>query len=77
MDDQRCSIPEVYSPNPNADTYMTPTARINSICFSLIGICAPILVSVSAFFVYVASGNELTIGTAFTVRCSARCMCGC
>ncbi|OJT05881.1 ATP-dependent bile acid permease [Trametes pubescens] len=41
-------------------------ARINSICFSLIGICAPILVSVSAFFVYVASGNELTIGTAFT-----------
>lgn len=36
--------------------------------FSLIWTCAPILVSVSAFFVYVASGHELTIGTAFTVR---------
>ncbi|KAL1948407.1 hypothetical protein VTO73DRAFT_12482 [Trametes versicolor] len=41
-------------------------ARINGIMFSLIWTCAPILVSVSAFFVYVASGHELTIGTAFT-----------
>ncbi|KAH9854525.1 multidrug resistance-associated ABC transporter [Lenzites betulinus] len=41
-------------------------ARINSICFSLIWTCAPILVSVSAFFVYVAQGNELSVGTAFT-----------
>ncbi|RDX45811.1 multidrug resistance-associated ABC transporter [Lentinus brumalis] len=41
-------------------------SRINSVCFSLIWTCAPILVSVTSFFVYVARGNELTIGTAFT-----------
>ncbi|KAI0772936.1 multidrug resistance-associated ABC transporter [Trametes elegans] len=41
-------------------------ARINSVCFSLIWTCAPILVSVTSFFAYVAQGNELTIGTAFT-----------
>ncbi|KAI0752843.1 multidrug resistance-associated ABC transporter [Daedaleopsis nitida] len=41
-------------------------ARINSILFSLIWICAPILISVTSFFVYVAQGNELTVGTAFT-----------
>lgn len=46
------------------------TARINSVCFSLIWTCAPILVSITSFFVYVARGNELTIGTAFTVRSS-------
>lgn len=58
----------------DAHTYRTPTARINSICFALLWICAPILVSISVFFVYVASGNELTIGTAFTVRPRAGCM---
>ncbi|KAI0332194.1 multidrug resistance-associated ABC transporter [Cubamyces sp. BRFM 1775] len=41
-------------------------ARVNSICFSLIWTCAPILVSVTSFFTFVAQGNELTIGTAFT-----------
>ncbi|KAH9854526.1 multidrug resistance-associated ABC transporter [Lenzites betulinus] len=41
-------------------------SRINSVCFTLIWTCASILVSVSAFFAYVAQGNELTIGTAFT-----------
>ncbi|KAI0639291.1 multidrug resistance-associated ABC transporter [Trametes polyzona] len=41
-------------------------SRINSVCFSLIWTCAPILVSVTSFFAYVAQGNELTIGTAFT-----------
>ncbi|KAI0357033.1 multidrug resistance-associated ABC transporter [Trametes cingulata] len=41
-------------------------ARVNSVCFSVIWTCAPILVSVTAFFAYVAQGNELTIGTAFT-----------
>ncbi|KAH9943429.1 multidrug resistance-associated ABC transporter [Epithele typhae] len=40
--------------------------RVNSVCFSLIWTCAPILVSVTAFLVYIAQGNELTIGTAFT-----------
>ncbi|KAI0672246.1 multidrug resistance-associated ABC transporter [Trametes maxima] len=41
-------------------------SRVNAVCFSLIWTCAPILVSVTAFFVYVVQGNELTIGTAFT-----------
>lgn len=42
-------------------------ARVNAVCFSLLWTTAPILVSVTSFFVYVAQGNELTIGTAFTV----------
>ncbi|KIP06892.1 hypothetical protein PHLGIDRAFT_128004 [Phlebiopsis gigantea 11061_1 CR5-6] len=41
-------------------------ARINSVLFALIWSMAPILVSVTAFFVYVMQGNELTVGTAFT-----------
>ncbi|PIL29150.1 ATP-binding cassette transporter [Ganoderma sinense ZZ0214-1] len=41
-------------------------ARVNAVCFSLLWTTAPILVSVTSFFVYVAQGNELTIGTAFT-----------
>ncbi|TCD65592.1 hypothetical protein EIP91_002477 [Steccherinum ochraceum] len=41
-------------------------ARINSVLFSLIWTLAPILISVSAFFVYVLQGHELTVGTAFT-----------
>ncbi|KZT66167.1 hypothetical protein DAEQUDRAFT_813713 [Daedalea quercina L-15889] len=41
-------------------------SRLNSVMFSLIWICAPILVSVTSFFVYVVQGNELTVGTAFT-----------
>ncbi|KAI0634339.1 multidrug resistance-associated ABC transporter [Trametes polyzona] len=40
-------------------------SRLNSVLFSLVWTCVPILVSVTAFFVYVAQGNELTIGTAF------------
>lgn len=43
------------------------TAWANSIFFSIIWSLAPILVSVVAFFVYVTLGNELTVGTAFTV----------
>ncbi|KAI0332219.1 multidrug resistance-associated ABC transporter [Cubamyces sp. BRFM 1775] len=39
---------------------------VNSVCFSLIWTCTPILVSVTGFFTYIARGNELTIGTAFT-----------
>ena len=35
--------------------------------FSFIWSCAPILVSVTAFFTYVMQGNRLTVGTAFTV----------
>ncbi|KAH9924948.1 multidrug resistance-associated ABC transporter [Amylocystis lapponica] len=41
-------------------------ARVNSVLFSLIWVVAPILISVTSFFVYVLQGNELTIGTAFT-----------
>ena len=54
----------------NILTDLRLTARINSVCFSLIWTCAPILVSITSFFVYVARGNELTIGTAFTVSAS-------
>ncbi|CAL1697425.1 unnamed protein product [Somion occarium] len=41
-------------------------ARINSICLSFVWTSAPILVSLSSFFVYVWQGNELDVGTAFT-----------
>ncbi|TFK37295.1 multidrug resistance-associated ABC transporter [Crucibulum laeve] len=41
-------------------------ARINSVMFYLLWTCAPILVSIISFFVYVMQGNELTVSTAFT-----------
>ncbi|KII83783.1 hypothetical protein PLICRDRAFT_702353 [Plicaturopsis crispa FD-325 SS-3] len=41
-------------------------ARVNSVLFSLLWMTAPILVSVVAFFTYVARGNELTVPIAFT-----------
>ncbi|KAM5535675.1 hypothetical protein V8D89_010662 [Ganoderma adspersum] len=41
-------------------------ARFNAIGFSLLGTVSPILVSVVSFYVYIAQGNQLTIGTAFT-----------
>ncbi|KDR78083.1 hypothetical protein GALMADRAFT_245072 [Galerina marginata CBS 339.88] len=40
--------------------------RINQIFFNLVGNCAPILVSVLSFSVYIMNGHELTISTAFT-----------
>ena len=50
-----------------SNTNCSGTARTNSVLFSLIWSLAPIFISVTAFFVYVMLGNELTIGTAFTV----------
>ncbi|KAG5653253.1 hypothetical protein H0H81_001510 [Sphagnurus paluster] len=41
-------------------------ARVNSVLFYVLWTCAPILVSVISFFVYVAQGNQLTIPVAFT-----------
>ncbi|KAK7677231.1 hypothetical protein QCA50_019825 [Cerrena zonata] len=41
-------------------------ARINSICLSFVWSTAPILVSLSSFFVYIWQGKELTVGIAFT-----------
>ncbi|KAF8890914.1 multidrug resistance-associated ABC transporter [Infundibulicybe gibba] len=41
-------------------------ARINSVMFHLLWTCAPILVSIISFFVYVMQGNELTVSVAFT-----------
>ncbi|TFK37596.1 multidrug resistance-associated ABC transporter [Crucibulum laeve] len=41
-------------------------AYINSIMFSLLWSCVPILVSIVSFFAYVMQGNELTISVAFT-----------
>lgn len=46
---------------------LAPPERINSLLFSFIWASVPILVSVSTFLVFVWQGNELTIGTAFTV----------
>ncbi|KAJ7727894.1 hypothetical protein B0H16DRAFT_1677216 [Mycena metata] len=42
-------------------------ARINYVFFYCLWVTAPILISVISFWVYVMSGNELTISTAFTV----------
>lgn len=42
-------------------------ARVNSVMFYLLWTCAPILVSIISFTVYVLRGNELDIPTAFTV----------
>lgn len=43
-------------------------ARLNSILFQLLWSCAPVLVSVTSFLVFVFQGNELTVSIAFTVR---------
>ena len=50
------------------NTTETAVARINSVIFTFLWACAPILVSIAAFFAYVMSGHQLTISTAFTVR---------
>ncbi|KJA19718.1 hypothetical protein HYPSUDRAFT_1094370 [Hypholoma sublateritium FD-334 SS-4] len=41
-------------------------ARINMVIFMFLWACAPIFVSIAAFFAYVMSGHQLTISTAFT-----------
>ncbi|KAF5353364.1 hypothetical protein D9756_007860 [Leucocoprinus leucothites] len=41
-------------------------ARFNSVMFYFLWSCAPILVSITSFFVYVLRGNVLDISTAFT-----------
>ena len=42
-------------------------SRLNSIMFQVLWTTAPILVSVISFLTFVAQGNELTLGVAFTV----------
>lgn len=42
-------------------------ARVNSVMFYVLWMCAPILVSIISFFTYVMLGNELTVSVAFTV----------
>ncbi len=42
-------------------------SRLNSIMFQILWTTAPILVSVISFLTFVAQGNELTLGVAFTV----------
>lgn len=39
---------------------------VNAVMFNAIWTCAPVLVSIVSFFVYVMQGNELTVGIAFT-----------
>ena len=43
-------------------------ARLNSVLFQLLWSCAPVLVSITSFLVFVLQGNELTVSIAFTVR---------
>jgi ABC-type multidrug transport system fused ATPase/permease subunit len=43
-------------------------ARLNSVLFQLLWSCAPVLVSITSFLVFVWQGNELTVSIAFTVR---------
>ncbi len=46
-------------------------SRLNSIMFQLLWSCAPVLVSIVSFLVFVLQGNELTASIAFTVRYSS------
>ncbi|KAL1748165.1 hypothetical protein HDZ31DRAFT_30137 [Schizophyllum fasciatum] len=41
-------------------------SRINSVMFYMLWAIAPILISVTSFFVYVATGHRLSVSTAFT-----------
>ncbi|TRM65424.1 hypothetical protein BD626DRAFT_454236 [Schizophyllum amplum] len=41
-------------------------SRINSVLFYMLWAVAPILISVTSFFVFVATGHKLTVSTAFT-----------
>jgi hypothetical protein len=51
----------------SSDTNRNAIARFNSVMFYCLWSCAPILVSITSFFVYVSLGNVLDISTAFTV----------
>jgi hypothetical protein len=42
-------------------------SRFNSIMIQLLWSCAPVLVSITSFLVFVLQGNELTVSIAFTV----------
>jgi hypothetical protein len=42
-------------------------ARKNSVLFYTVFTCAPILVAVISFFVFIVSGHEMTVSIAFTV----------
>jgi len=48
-------------------SYYVFVARLNSVMFYVLWSCAPILVSITSFFVYVLQGNVLDVSTAFTV----------
>ena len=52
-------------------------ARINSVLFYTLWTTAPILVSITSFFVYVMTGHVLTFSTAFTVCLRIRDNPGC
>lgn len=43
-------------------------SRLNWVLFQLLWSCAPVLVSIISFLVFVLRGNELTVSTAFTVQ---------
>jgi len=41
-------------------------ARLNSVLFQLLWSCAPVLVSITSFLVFVLQANKLTVSIAFT-----------
>jgi hypothetical protein len=67
MDDQVCVF-VLYMETSESFAILLPLARLNSLMFYLIWALAPILLSTISFLTFVMLGNELTIGTAFTVR---------
>jgi hypothetical protein len=48
-----------------------PIARKNSVLFQAAFTCAPILVAVVSFFIFIISGHEMTVSIAFTVSLCA------
>jgi hypothetical protein len=70
VDDQGCGFwHEVAYHTIITDDVLFP-ARVNSVMFYLLWTCAPILVSIVSFFVFVMQGGELTVSVAFTVGLS-------
>jgi len=72
------SMPGVMSYNGWSNVQLSPIggfpgsyrvfiARFNSVMFYVLWSCAPILVSITSFLVYVLQGNVLDVSTAFTV----------
>ena len=76
-------VGEMYGPfigllhhSPMSCSLKPSIARINYVIWFVVWACSPVLVPLTAFFVYVMLGNELTVSTAFTVSILIA-VCGC